>query len=339
MGAATTELVPPPVVYPKGTVAEIIERYIVEMNGADGRPGLKQLGPSHEYTLRMWQRSATGRITAKNLAKQHIKDHCLGRNRGDGTRAPVCPATINQDLCYLSGVLKYAGAEWDDCEDVSAGAIEAARPWLIKMNLIGKSLPRKRVPTDDEEKRLHEYFVEKDKRSKIRMVEVIAFSRCSTRRISEITRMTHGDIEWYCEDAEGNSTPMYTVRDLKHPTKKRGNDKRFPLLDPMPEIILRQPRLTPNNPDERVFPFNAKSVGQAYTRAKKELGIVDLRFHDNRRAAITYWLTIFPPHKVRLISGHETTHILERVYDGSKSESLHGEAARLIRARQEQVSP
>jgi hypothetical protein len=45
-------------------------------------------------------------------------------------------------------------------------------------------------------------------------------------------------------------------------------------------IVARQPRT-----DERIFPYNAKSVSAAFTRACKILGIKDLRFHDGRHEA------------------------------------------------------
>lgn len=310
------------------TVAQIIDRYSVDMNGTHEQIGLKPLGSSHMYSLNKIKRSFLGQKDAAKLTKHDIKDYCIER------RKTVCPATVNQDICYLGGVLKYAPAAWEDCEDVSAAAIEAARPLLVKYGLIGKSAPRKRVPTGDEEARLLALLAEEDKTSCMKVAEVMAFALVSTRRLSEICRITHGDIDWDHKDAAGNPAPMYMVRDLKHPTKKIGNHKWFPLLDPLPEIIRRQPRMAPSNPDERVFPFNHKSVGQRYTRAKKKLGIVNLRFHDNRREAITRWLKVgLSPHQVKLISGHETTHILERVYDASKPEGLHGDVADLMRAK------
>lgn len=309
------------------TIAQLIDRYVEDMNGTQGRRGLRPIGASQMYTYRRIQKDPIGAIEAAKLTKFHVKDYCRRR------RASVSAATVNSDIGCLAVALKYAPSEWEDCDDVSDAAIAAARPSLVKHNLIGKSTPRKRVPSDDEIDRLLAFFTEQDKHSKIQMVEMMAFALCSTRRISEICRMTWGDIDWNHRDDAGNPAPMYMVRDLKHPTKKAGNNKTFPMLAPMPEIILRQPRKT-DDPTERVFPFNAKSAGQRYTRAKHSLGITNLRFHDNRREAITRWLKLLPPHRVRLISGHETTHILERVYDASKPSSLHEEVARLMKIAQ-----
>ena len=296
------------------SVGELIERYIEEMS----QPGMRPVGVSQCYTLRAVGRSKLGEKDAAGLKKSDIIDYCRE------LRARICPATINQHVSYLNGVLKYAGAAWEDCEEVTGAAITAAKPFLVKHGLISKSTPRSRVPTEDELARILDYYKEKDAgpRTQIKMVPMILFALASTRRISEICRIQHGDIDW--------AKKMYMVRDLKHPTKKMGNHKWFPMLDPMPEIIRMMPRLRPDDPTERVFPFVAKSAGASYTQAKKDLGIVGLRFHDNRREAITRWLAVFKsPHKVKLISGHETTQILERVYDATDPSTLHDEHARM----------
>lgn len=302
-----------------GSVGWIIERFIREMNGLDTGKPVKPLGLSHLYTLRTLQRAPIGAVRASALTKHQVIDHCKERGK------IVKPATVAHDVGYLSGVLKYAPSAWDDCEEVSNAPVLLALPFLAKHEYIGKSIPRKRVPTDDEITLLLNYFSvppKKDRQNIIKMPDMIAFALVSTRRISEICRITHGDIDW--------QRKMYWVRNLKHPRFKAGNHKEFAMLDPIPEIIARQPRLRPDDPNERVFPYNAKSVGAKYTLAKKALGIVNLRFHDNRREAITRWLKFLPPHKVKMISGHETTFILERVYDAQKPEGLHAELEAIL---------
>lgn len=306
------------------TLGALIPRYIAEMDGANGVPGLKPLGASHRYALLAIARDEIGLVVAAQLKKGNIIDYAKRRRFGT---PPVAPATVNQGICYLSGVLKYAGSAWDDCEDVSIASIEAARPFLVKHQLIGKSEPRTRLPSEEELDRLIAWHIEKDKTSKVRMVEVILFSLESSRRQSEICRIEHGDIDWNRVDNDGNPTPMYMVRDMKHPTKKKGNHKWFPITANLAEIIRRQPRLAPDNPHERVFPFRAKTVSKRYTDSKKALDIVNLRFHDNRAEAITRWLKVLPPQKVRHISGHVTTVILERVYDRTRPDALHADLA------------
>ncbi len=304
------------------TVAQLIERFIAEM-GTFEKPGLKPIGKSQFYTLGLLKDSRfIGPKLATELKKTDVIDHCKER------RKKVCGATVQQDIIFLSGVLKYAPSAWEDCEEVSDAAVAAAKPMLIKYGLIGKSTPRKRVPTDEELAALLNYYATPRKSGKQRtlpMPDIIAFALVSTRRISEICRIRRSDIDWERKADNDTPTPMYKVRDLKHPTKKKGNDKWFPLFPELAEIINRQP-IHPT--DDRVFPHNAKSASASYTIAKRRLGIQGLRFHDCRRAAITHWLKVFKnPHKVKQISGHETTVILERVYDASDPALLHADLA------------
>jgi len=294
---------------------ELIDRFITEMNGTNELVGVKPLGVSHLYCLRRLQRTPIAERDASELRKSDVIDHVKSR------RASVCPATALHDITFLRGVLQYAPSAWEDCVDVSAAAITAAMPILNKHGLVGKSTPRKRRPTDDELHRLIDYLTAQDAKCSIKVVPCLMFALASTRRRGEICRLQWGDIDW--------EKRTYMIRDMKHPTKKKGNHKHFPLTDDLAEIIRRQPR-TSDRPDERVFPYNDKSLGARYTLAKKALGIDDLRFHDNRREAISRWLARgLPPHKVRQISGHENTIILERVYDAPRPEDLHADLARL----------
>jgi integrase len=302
------------------TVGALIERYIAEM----AQPQMKPLGPSHQYTLRVMARLPIGAKASGKLKKHDVLDMVKA------LRTKVCASTAGQYVVFLSGVLRYAPSAWEDCADVSDAAIAAAKPTLKKFGLIGKSTPRKRVPTDVELDALLGYYATPNRRGKkrsIRMPDVIAFALGSTRRIGEICRIRRSDIDWERKDADGNATPMYMVRDCKHPTKKKGNHKWFALFHALAEIIRMQPEVPG---DDRVFPFNSKSCSASYQIAKKRLGIRGLRFHDNRRAAITRWLAkLRSPHKVKLISGHENTIILERVYDATDPATGHADVRAL----------
>lgn len=312
----------------KLTIKDLIERYVKDMNGTAEQPGIKPIGMGQLYVFRCLARDPIGAVVAEDLTKAQVID--LAKRR----RQKVCPATTAHSINALRVLLKYAGAAWDDCENVSDAPVAAASAFMVKHGLIGKSSPRTRVPTDEEIGALLAYYsVEKRAaRMTIRMPDLIAAALESTRRISELCRWQYGDIDWDRKDAAGNPTPMYMIRDLKHPTKKLGNHKWFPLTPNLAEIVKMQPRLRPDDPTERVFPFRSKSASASYTVAKKALGINGLRFHDNRRAAITKWLALLKnPHKVKLISGHETTQILERVYDATQPDVIHAELAALTK--------
>ena len=304
-----------------GTVAWLIERFIREMNGLDTGKPVRWLGHSQVYTLRTLQRSPIGAVKALELTKMHVIEHCKKR------RESVCPATVMHDVGYLSGVLKYAGSapDWEGCEEVSAAAVAAAMPFLLKHGYIGKSTPRTRTPTDAEITALLEYVSRRPKKDRKNVIhampDIIAFGLVSARRLGEICRITHADVHWDHLDDKGHQAPIYWVRDLKHPTKKKGNDKSFTLFPELAEIIKRQPR---KEGDDRIFPFDAKSVGAKYTLAKNALGIEGLHFHDSRREAITNWLKKLTPHQVRkFISGHNTGAVFDRVYDATDPADGH----------------
>lgn len=324
-----------------GTVAWLIQRFIEDTRAV---PGMKQVGESQEYILSALQRYPIGAKRADSLRKSDIIDHCKMRRAMKTKRGTlVGAATVNQDVVYLRGVLKYAGAAWDDCSDISDASIAAAKAFLVKQNLIGKSSPRTRVPTAEEWDRLLAYFMERWERNKpgatgrnpktINMVPLMLFAIISTRRIGEICRIRRSDIEWERKNPDtGAAEPMYMVRDMKHPRKKLGNHKRFALFPELASIINQQP-IDPH--DDRVFPVVSKSASAAYTMAKKELGIVDLRFHDNRREAITRWVRALKnPYLVRLISGHDTVQMIERVYNVADPSSIHALIAQLPTAEQ-----
>jgi integrase len=301
------------------TVGWCIEKYIAEMATSDE---MKTLGASQVYTLRGVAASMLGPMNAENLTRQEIIAYARWRRNQTikSTERKVSAATCGQSISFLGVVLKYAGSAWEDCENITAASIVAAKPFLTKHGLTGKSSPRDRRPTDDEIGALLDYYAlqSQHRNTKVNMPQVIAFALASTRRLGEICRITHGDVDY--------ERGTYWVRDLKHPTKKKGNDKEFPLFPELAEIIKRQPRLT-LSADERVFPYNAKSCSQSYAAAKKRLGIKGLRFHDNRREAITRWLAKLQPHEVKQISGHETTVVLERVYHRPKATDLLAKVA------------
>lgn len=314
--------------YKSHTIAWLIQRYIEEM----AQPDMAPLGDSKIYTLRLMGRKPIGAKLASALTKADIITYCRERKRQyvRNTKRFVTTATINQEISYLAVVLNYAGSGapgWDDCADISASVILASKPYLKKHGLIGKAMRRKRRPSDEEIHKLLDFFAKQklNPRTKIDMAQILAFALVSTRRLGEICRITHGDVD--------RARKVYTVRDVKHPTKKKGNDKEFPLFPELAEIIDRQPRLT-DDPAERVFPYNSKCASQNYADAKTKLGIVGLRFHDNRREAITRWLKLLPPHKVRKISGHDaSSNVLETVYDGTTAADLGAEIATLIERR------
>lgn len=290
--------------FKRGTVAWIIQRYILEMDGSDERRGVRPMGASQRYTLAMMQRAEIGAVLASELRRSHVIDHAKAR-----IAAGVLPATVMQDITYLSGALKYASSAWSDCEDVSDAAVAAAKPFMTKHGLIGKSTPRERRPQPEEIERLIAFFNTPKAHGFDRRLPMELMTRwqlASSRRIGESCRLLWSD--WNREDK------TILVRKMKDP-RNRDKNKLVALPDEAQAMLLDLwDKRDPSEP--RIFPVNAKSVGAAYTRAKKELGIVNLHLHDSRRDCVTRLIQEqgFSPAEATCFSGHETPAVLERVY-------------------------
>jgi integrase len=304
--------------YTKGTLAWIIQRVIDDVAEQAGNEDVKQLGETHLYGLKALQRMPIAKAIAARMTRSDFIEFAKWRRDQPNKRGgKVGAATAKQSLTHISGALKYACSTWDDCADLVPVLVQfdAAGKFLEKRGLIGKAQRRTRRPSDDEVIRILDYYKRHPGRV-LRMPEVIAFCLASARRRGEVCRLKWGDVDF--------EKKVYWVRDLKHPTKKKGNDKEFLLFPVIEQIIRRQPRLRPDDPAERVFPFIPECVSQSFITAKKAVAaetgdptILTLRLHDHRAEAISKWLLSgMPPEDVRLaVSGHNDTRILETVYD------------------------
>ena len=106
------------------------------------------------------------------------------------------------------------------------------------------------------------------------MAEIVPFAMFSGRRQDEICR-----IRW--EDLDERRMAVL-VRAMKHP---RCVEDTWCFLTPEAWVIIqRQPRT-----DDRIFPYESKSVCSAFTRSCHLLEIPDLHFHDLRRECAS-WL-------------------------------------------------
>lgn len=288
-----------------GSIAMMIERFIADRNQPGGRP----LGLSHFYTLRTIQRSPFGAKLPEEVKAVDFLDHCK-RRKASG----VAPQTINQDMTYASGMLKYAVEIWEQPgAELAYAAYRKAKPQLVREQLIAKSQPRDRRPTPEELERLLAHFAQeprKPRKNIIPMVPVVKFSYLAGRRISETCRILWADV-----DMEKRTC---MVRDLKN-AKGKGFHDTFPLLGEAWDVVMAQPRVS-----ARVFPYNAKSCGAKYTLAKKALGIENLRLHDNRRHCFSgLFEQGYSVPEVQKVSLHRNPTILLKNYTALKPEDLH----------------
>jgi len=247
------------------SIRALIERYLNEFEAsADGE---NSWGRTKSSDLRKLMKYPIAKHDATSLtsarAVQHIKER-----RADGVTAQ----TALNDLVWLGVVLRIAKGAWGI--PARADVIDDAKEVCYQLRLISKSKQRDRLPSFEELGSLDQYFEQQDKRSEIPMRIIMWFAIYSSRRQSEICRIFWTD--------QNSDMKTGKVRDAKHPNGARGNHKTFRYTEEAWKLVEFQPHT-----DERIFPYNSKSVGKRFTDACKFLRIKDLHFHDLRHDAIT----------------------------------------------------
>lgn len=272
-------------------------------------------------TISKWQRSkqshlqflarhAIGKADVFKLTGAALIKHVRTR-RADGAG----PATAINDLVWIGVVLRAAQTVRD--LPVRPEAVQEARDACGELRLIGKARKRTRRPTPDEIERLRDFFTHRDARADIPMVDIMEFAIASARRQEEICRLA-----WRDNDSNAKTG---LVRDAKHPTSKDGNHRRFKYTPETWSIVQGQPKTS-----EYIFPYDPKSVGAAFTRATRLLGIADLRFHDLRHEATSRLFERgYQIHEVAQFTLHDSWNELKR-YANLKPENvrdIHSPAA------------
>lgn len=284
------------------TLGDLIRRYLNEA------PKLKDMGDGQQYALELIATMPIAQRYADALEDRDFIDHAKLRRQGFDGREGVCPATVGQDMTFLANVLGYAKPNWG-MREVTVQPLKDAKPTLEKYNLAGKAQVRDRRPSEVEFDLLMDYYRGQNDhhRTKVRMDVVLEFAVWSLKRISETCRLKRVDLN--------TKDRLVTLRDMKDPKKKKGNDFTFPLLGRAWELVIAQPVLDPNNPDECIFPYNPHSCSQRHTDACRVLGIKNLHLHDMRREGICRMFEAgYGPQEVAAVSGHKNWNTLARVY-------------------------
>ncbi len=283
---------------PSITLGALIQKYLDDPHTDVKRTKLN--------VLRLVTDCDISKVIITDLQSHHIIEHCkLRKESGTG------PATISHDVSYIRGVLKIAKAFWG--YEVDDQCVVEAYPVLYELQLIGKSQRRSRRPTDTELKRLKTALEKRqhDARSKIPFLDILDFSILSCMRVGEVCAITWDDVD--------EAQKAVLVRNRKDPRKKAGNHMLVPLLGGSWDILQRQP-----NGDDRVFPFNSRSVTAGFQRVRNELGIIDLRYHDLRReGASRLFEKGYTIDEVAQVTGHRNINTLWQVYTELFPSRLH----------------
>ncbi len=278
------------------TLADLIHWYIETFET------ISRWQRSKQTHLEFLERHSLGKLAALTLTAADLIRHVQLR-RADGAG----PATVLNDLIWIGVVLRAARSVKE--LPVRPEIVHQARTACRELRLVGKPRKRTRRPTAEELKRLREHFKSRDRRARIPMHAIIDFAIASARRESEICRL-----EWRDND---NTARTGMVRDAKHPTARDGNHRRFKYTPEAWALVTAQPQTS-----EYIFPYDPKSIGTAFTRACKLLGIQDLRFHDLRHEATSRLFERgYQIHEVAQFTLHDSWNELKR-YTNLKPENL-----------------
>lgn len=287
------------------TVGELIETHLAYQRKL--RPLGRSTIANHEYMADQFKKVMLGDLRAK-----HLVDFAVRRRSDDG----AAPATVLANLSVVSAAVHAApfahGIQVDPTE------VDLAMRRLREDGLATKSREVVRIVTEEEERALLEQFERRNAhhQTSIDMVLVYKMAIALPRRAGELTRMRWADVD--------PAKRTITIRDVKHPRRKIGNDQTVPLLGEAWTLLEQIPKL-----DERIFPHDTDSVCAAFERTRDRIaatglpGIADLRFHDLRHTGITrLFQRGLSIQEVALVSGHTQWAQLKR-YTHLQPTDLH----------------
>lgn len=246
------------------TVRALIERYIAD------RESVEPLGRSKGQHLRLLATFEVAEVPALELTTARLVEHVRWR-RARGTGA----STIGNDLIWLRVVWRYARTALG--VPLRAEVIDDAAEICRGERLTARSGKRRRRPTDDELRRIAAWFdrPREHHAPEAPMTLVMWFLIYSCRRLGEACRMRISDLD--------RTHRRWLVRDLKHPEGSAGNHREMVVTDRLLAVVdalLARPGRNPA--EDRILPYNSKTVGSYWERQLKVIGIEDLHIHDLR---------------------------------------------------------
>ena len=269
----------------------------------------KRIGRSKAASLAFLERRL-GRLRLPELDRERLIQ--FGKERANEGAGPV---TVGIDLGYIKTILSHAAAVHGVI--VAIEPVDLARVALGRLCLVGKGDERDRRPTQGELDRLVKSF-DANPRQQIPMGRIIRFAVATAMRQEEICRIEYSDFD--------ANEKMLLVRDRKDPRRKNGNHQRIPLLSVTRYdgcALIEEQCLFMGRRKGRIFPYNSRSVGTAFRRQCRELGIKDLHFHDLRHEGTSRLFEAgFSIEQVALVTGHKDWKMLSR-YTHLKPEALH----------------
>ncbi|WP_244361115.1 site-specific integrase [Alteromonas sp. K632G] len=276
------------------TVGELIQKYLDAKQNSN-----KPIGRTAFYTLQNIAKSTFGKMLVSKVNANDVVSFCLERKKSDSSPSP---STLSVDVSCIRKVFRVGKSMFGI--NVDDRPIVNAYPALHDLKLISRSNERERRLEENEFEILLDALKLKQQHHccLIPYHDLFLISILTCCRISEVCKLKWRDLDI--------KQKTILVRDRKNPNGSIGNHCILPLLGDALGIILRQ-----HQTDERIFPFNARSITSGFRRTRQKLNIPDLRYHDLRREGASRLIEMgYSVEETARVTGHRDLNVLWRVY-------------------------
>lgn len=272
---------------------------LIELHFADLAELGRVFGRSKEATL-LRLKDELGATRIAHLSRDGLVQFAKRRvKQGAG------PVTIGIDISFIGTVLEHAAAVHGVA--VPIDQLRLARIALNRLGLIARSNERDRRPTSDELQAIIE-AADHNPRQIIPLGRIVKFAVATAMRQDEICRVVFEDYN--------SAQATLCIRKRKHPRQKASNDQVIPLVADTgydPVALITEQSEQSRRTTGFIFPYDGRSVGSAFRRVCRDLGIADLHFHDLRHEGISRLFEAdWDIPQVAAVSGHRDWKMLQR---------------------------
>ncbi len=264
---------------PNKTFGDLLERYSNDVSP------LKRGHIREVKTIALIMKDELAQVPLEALSAKHI---AAWRDR---RLKSVTGSTVCREMNILSHACNTARKEWG---------------WLKHSPTKDVSRPREnpardRRPTEDETNRLIHVsgyqFNEPPFTVSARVGAAYLFAIETGMRAGEIAGLRKEDVH---------------ERFVHVAKSKNGHPRDVPLSSEAQRIIKQV--MSVADKQEHVFGMKASSIDAVFRKLKKQAGIIELRFHDTRREALTRLSKKLTVMELAKVSGHRDLRILQNVY-------------------------
>jgi integrase len=273
--------------------------HLIDLHFADLAELNRSVGRSKEHAL-FRIKEEIGKTRINDLTREFLVNFAKQR-----AMSGAGPVTISIDISFIGTMMEHAAAVHGI--DVPVDQLRLARIALHRLGLVARANERDRRPTEQEIAQIID-TANNNPRQIIPLGRIIQFAIATALRQDEISRVLWEDFN--------PERRLLKIRQRKHPRLKQINDQTIPLVpdtgfDPVAIIGVQGDRTGKRT--GFIFPYDGRSVGTAFRRVCRDLGIQDLHFHDLRHEAISRLFEAdWDIPQVAMVSGHKDWKMLQR---------------------------